>query len=357
MAPRTTRSTTAAANVNTSHASNDYVHTGDRLGLGADAKNPSYIEDKDKIPTPGLLGIRWGKTPGEIDNLNRLVDAKCKYFLECHKKKGEDLPPEVKWVLDKHENGSTVYKERVTLWPAVMTVLHILNLCYQTYYNVGWKAMLTVAVFTFVQYDIFSGVLHVVHDNPLMIPLPVVGEPCLEFQWHHHIPQDLTSKSFLEVCGDLNMVTSLIFILYCNPWGPYKMLESNIGMTLISAKLLMAYFGQLCHAMSHMPAHRRPNWVVNFQKWGIMVSPKEHWGHHKNYDDNYCIGNGMWNPVLTPFLKFTNWVHVSIGSNETISAYCWLVGFLALAVFDVPVAAKLFEDYLSVPLGFAVRSA
>lgn len=357
MAPRTTRSSVAAAAAatkNYGHTGNDYVHTGDRLGLGADSKNPSYIEDKDKIPVPGLFGIRWGKTPGEIDNLNRLVDAKCQYFKKESERTGAEMPPEVKWVLDNHKNGSTVYKERVTTWPAVMTIVHVLNLAYQTYYNIGWKAMAAVALFSFVQYDLFSGVLHVVHDNPLMIPLPVVGEPCLEFQWHHHIPQDLTSKSFLEVCGDLNMVTSLIFILYCNPWGPYKMLESNIAMTIISSKLIMAYFGQLCHAMSHMPPHRRPDWISTLQKMGVMVSPKEHWGHHKNYDDNYCIGNGMWNPVLTPFLKFTNWLHIQLGSNENISSYCWLVGFLCMAVFDVPVAQFVFEKYLSVPLGFQV---
>lgn len=33
-----------------------------------------------------------------------------------------------------------------------------------------------------------SGVLHVVLDHPANIALPFFGQACLEFQWHHHIP-------------------------------------------------------------------------------------------------------------------------------------------------------------------------
>jgi hypothetical protein len=336
MAPRTTRSETK----NFGHKGNDYVHTGDKLGLGSDSKNPSFIEDKDSIPEPGLFGIRWGRTPGEIDNLNKLVDAKCKYFKELSKKTGEPIPPEVKWVLDNHKGGSTVYKERFTVWPALQAIAHLINLGYCFYMD--WKVTAICCVFTWAWYDLFSGVLHVVHDNPLMISLPIVGEPTLEFQWHHHIPQDLTSKSFLEVCGDLNMVTALLFVTYI--FG-FK-LTNPMGLTLISTKMIMAYFGQLCHAMSHMPPYRRPNWITSLQNMGIMVSPKEHWGHHKEYNDNFCIGSGLWNPVLTPFLKLTNKIHVMLGSNEDISSYCWLVGFLAMALFDIPVTNYIFVEVL-----------
>lgn len=33
-----------------------------------------------------------------------------------------------------------------------------------------------------------SGVLHVVLDHPGNIALPFFGQACLEFQWHHHVP-------------------------------------------------------------------------------------------------------------------------------------------------------------------------
>jgi len=322
-----------------------YVHTGDKLGLGADNKNPCFIENPDNIPKPGLFGIRWGKTPGEIDNLNRLVDAKCQYFLEESRRTGVPLSPEVEYVL-KTGKPSTVYKERYTFWPVVAGIGHLANVAYQFYMDPF--ASICVILFSWLYYDLFSGVLHVVHDNPIMIQIPVVSEPTLEFQWHHHIPQDLTSKSFLEVCGDLNTVTTLIFIVYCNPIGPYDFTKNATAMTIISWKFLFAYFGQLCHAMSHMPYYRRPEWINSLQKMGLMVSPKEHWGHHKNYDDNYCIGSGIWNPVLTPFLKLTNKIHIALGSTENASSYCWLVGFLCMAVLDVPLITHVFTDVLRI---------
>lgn len=35
------------------------------------------------------------------------------------------------------------------------------------------------------------------------------------------------------------------------------------------------------------------------QKVGIMLSEKTHRGHHSgNHDDNFCIGNGLWNGVI-----------------------------------------------------------
>ena len=49
--------------------------------------------------------------------------------------------------------------------------------------------------------------------------------------------------------------------------------ESPLALTFVSWNLLLAYFGQLCHSMSHMPAHRRPNWVAKLQSWGIMLDP------------------------------------------------------------------------------------
>ncbi len=320
-----------------------YVHTGDKLGLGADKKNPSFIEHPDKIPEPGFLGIRWGKTNGEIANLNRLVDAKCQYFLAESLRTGEPLSPEVEFVL-KTGKPSTVYKERWTIWPLCAGILLILNIMYHAYKDPTTSVLIMVC--SFFSYDLFSGVLHIVLDNPVMIGVPIISEPTLEFQWHHHIPQDLTSKSFLEVCGDLNLITAVMFTLYCIPFGPFDYSKSDLAMNIISWKIFFAYFGQLCHAMSHMPPHRRPQWISSLQTAGLMVSPKEHWGHHKNYDDNYCIGSGVWNKVLTPFLKFTNKVHGAFGSNDVISAFCWLGAFLAYGVMDVAVFLHFFRDVL-----------
>lgn len=39
--------------------------------------------------------------------------------------------------------------------------------------------LIIAIIFTFLWYDFFSGVLHIVLDNPGFIKLPVLGEPCL----------------------------------------------------------------------------------------------------------------------------------------------------------------------------------
>merc|ERR1719376_1154381 len=59
-------------------------------------------------------------------------------------------------------------------------------------------------------YDLYSGILHVVLDEPANISLPLIGQPCLEFQWHHFIPSDIAREHFLDVAGDLNIAISIM---------------------------------------------------------------------------------------------------------------------------------------------------
>jgi hypothetical protein len=175
------------------------------------------------------------------------------------------------------------------------------------------------AVFMFFWYDFFSGLIHIVLDNPEFIKFPLIGTPCLEFQWHHHIPLDLSSKDFLETCGDLNTVSCCLGAIY---FGVLDL--SSIGCCMACFKMLFAYFGQFCHCMAHTPANRRPAWVEVLQNNGVMVSPLEHGVHHKTYDDNFCIGSGICNPLIT-------WCTKNMPANK----YFWLISFLLCASLDV----------------------
>jgi hypothetical protein len=186
-------------------------------------------------------------------------------------------------------------------------------------------------VFMFFWYDFFSGLLHIVLDNPEFIKLPVIGTPCLEFQWHHHIPLDLASKDFLETCGDLNTVTCVLGTIYfgvCN--------LSSIGCCLAGCKVLFAYFGQYCHCMAHTPVSRRPGWVISLQDAGVMVSSQEHGVHHQTYDDNFCIGSGVCNPLITWCTR-----------NLTANKYFWLISFLLCASCDVAILNYVLCKYFN----------
>jgi palmitoyl-[glycerolipid] 3-(E)-desaturase len=61
--------------------------------------------------------------------------------------------------------------------------------------------------------DFYGAVLHIVLDHPPFIALPLIGEACMEFQWHHLIPHDITSRCYAAVAGDLNLVVPLSLIL------------------------------------------------------------------------------------------------------------------------------------------------
>lgn len=291
-------------------------------------------------PPVGLFGIRWAKVPGEIDSLNRSVDKIAAKFFEENEKNGTPIPPEVAHVMATGKPGA-IYKKRWTFCPLAVGLTAVAYLAYEATKNPA--TVLASFLVSFLWYDLFSGILHVLHDNPLLLNFPICSEPCLEFQWHHHLPHDLCSKSFLEVCGDLNLIVSilvsvLLILPYDNPTGiplgfSYR---EPMALTLVAWKLLMAYFGQLCHSMSHMPSSRRPNWVKNLQNFGVMLHPKEHAAHHKTYDDKFCVGSGLWNGVVTKALSFTNKLHRTLGGSEDTNAYTWLAFFSITLFVDVP---------------------
>ena len=107
-----------------------------------------------------------------------------------------------------------------------------------------------------------------------------------------------------------------------------------MAICLVSFKCLMAYFGQLCHCMSHTPAVRRPTSISWLQNAGFMISPKEHAVHHRTYDSNFCIGSGLCNPLIT-------WMLANLTSNK----WAWLSLFIISMVCDVPIFNYLLTSY------------
>ena len=147
-------------------------------------------------PRTGLFGIRWAKVPGEIDSLNRSVDKISAKFVEDNKKNGTPIPPEVAHVIATGKPGA-VYKKRWTWWPLAVGLTAVAYLVYEATKNP--TTVLASFIVSFVWYDLFSGILHVLHDNPLLMKVPVCSEPCLEFQWHHHLPHVSLSLSLLPL--------------------------------------------------------------------------------------------------------------------------------------------------------------
>ena len=257
----------------------------------------------------------------DIDKLNDIVTVKMNKFLADAG--NSKLSPEIEAV----RSGKVVYQKRFTWIP----IFWIITCGYLVFLQTNHPASVIVAfLIMFFWYDFFSGMLHIVLDNPAFITIPVLDAPCLEFQWHHHIPFDIASKSFLEVCGDLNVVVFILAVIYM---GLFQ-IRNPVGLSLTSFKLFMAYFGQYCHRMAHTAVNQRPWIVMKFQDCGIMISADDHGGHHRTYDDNFCIGSGICNPLITWLLK-------SVTKNQWV----WLTAFLLGAAFDVPVYNYILVHY------------
>jgi palmitoyl-[glycerolipid] 3-(E)-desaturase len=265
----------------------------------------------------------------DITKLNQIVNAKT---FEFYKANPNLATPEFTAV---RNDKRVVYKNRFTLMPKIVVLVTVSTLTYLVAIGQGTSVLLSI-VFSFFYYDIFSGALHIVLDNPNFIRMPVLGDSCLEFQWHHHIPIDITMKSIWEVCGDLNATIIYTLIVLLSPW--FFNLRNTTAFALMACKVLMAYFGQYCHRMSHTPSTQRPFLVQKLQDWGIMISAAEHGVHHKTYDGNFCIGSGIFNPLLT-------WV---IDLNF-INQWGYILIFLSMLVFDVPLANFLLTQYAGFP--------
>ena len=140
-----------------------------------------------------------------IKKLNDLVETKANQY----KLKNMDFPPEVNKVL--LSGDFTVYIYRWMFLPPLYTLI---SLCTIIFHSRHIFIVVSSMVLSYLYYDFFSGILHIVLDNPEFLNFPFLDVPCLEFQWHHQIPTDGASKSFNQCCGDLNVTVVIIASIF-----------------------------------------------------------------------------------------------------------------------------------------------
>jgi palmitoyl-[glycerolipid] 3-(E)-desaturase len=229
-------------------------------------------------------------------------------------------------------------------------------------------------VTVFLGYDLYSGVLHVVFDHPENVHLPLIGQPCLEFQWHHWIPDDLVRKDFVDVCGDLNVVVAILMVV-----NLYLLDITNpLALFMGGMKIFMAYFGQFSHRSAHTHSNgsssngsssssssnsstRKSSYSYSnnnlnssfqdrlmqlvpsthtvastLQSAGLMISRKDHAAHHKEpYDLDFCL-IGVCNPII-------DFARNKITTNNTV----WLIVFAIWSIFDLMIYVKLVDTLVS----------
>ena len=115
----------------------------------------------------------------------------------------------------------------------------------------------TVGSFAMMYYvlDFYSGVLHVVLDDEWNMKVPLLSQPAMEFQYHHHIPDDGCSRPFVEGMGDLNTIVALHLALFMALFvrGNY---QDHILLAAGGWKMIIAYWGIWNHRQVLCTAER-----------------------------------------------------------------------------------------------------
>lgn len=227
--------------------------------------------------------------------------------------KYEKLDDTYKLVLE----GATVYEDRYLFIVYFLYAATVFMVIQET--NI--KSNLLVMVLSYLYYDFFSGVLHVVLDEPENLRgwrALLMQKPCLEFQWHHAIPRDIADKPYVYACGDLAGLAAAVFVYHIVVNSAHT---NSLAICALGWKLAFAFFGQFSHRSSHQNPSKVSPIAKKMQQWGLMMSPDMHRQHHRTHDQAFCIGSGIFNPVIDGMRQVT--------TNP--NAWMILLGFLLLA--------------------------
>ena len=259
--------------------------------------------------------------------LNARVAHKSKQLLAEAKASGTSPSPEVEpstrartalWC------GTPIYQPR-SVWMVYVFAALSVGLIAHGFNETGMACSLVSFLATYLCYDCYSGVLHVFFDETRNLCLPVLGQPCLEFQWHHHLPDDIVRKGFVQACGDLNLVVGLSMCLHVGLTGNRGRDPLVLGLT--GWKILAAYFGQFSHRSAHMGLSQRGPFLTKLQKTGLLTSPAQHHVHHTPpHSSNFCL--------LGPCNDF-----VQVLTRAIPDYRLWRVLFVVWSLFDIPLLA------------------
>ena len=290
-------------------------------------QQPSSLEEKASLST----WKSWtAQRQAKIDALNDRVAKLTIQAQKTSQASGKPLSLEYIHAQQKMTTlvaGAPVYQLR-SAWIVYAYCIFAAVLVSVGVYQTGSLPVSLVSLFmAFVGYDLYSGILHVVFDHPSNIALPVLGQPCLEFQWHHAIPDDGVRRDFVDVCGDLNMAIAILVVVNLCMLD----LGSGVALTLGGLKLGMAYFGQFSHRSAHTFGPSRALAAQWLQTNGFMISPKEHMAHHKQpHDIDFCL-IGLCNPIIDAMRLVTT------------NNYIWLSTLLIWSMFDLVCCTYIVE--------------
>jgi ubiquitin-conjugating enzyme E2 variant len=141
--------------------------------------------------------------------------------------------------------------------------------------------------------DLVSGLVHWAADTWGRETWPVIGERVLRpFRVHHVNPEDMLGRSFLDLNGDVALIT--LPILAAANLVPLDTEDGRVAAAFLTAWGAWALPTNQIHQWAHMP--RPPRVVRALQRAGLVLAPRVHRVHHEApYATHYCITTGWCN--------------------------------------------------------------
>ncbi|EKU21687.1 kua-ubiquitin conjugating enzyme hybrid localization domain-containing protein [Nannochloropsis gaditana CCMP526] len=180
-------------------------------------------------------------------------------------------------------------------------------------------------IITYLYIELYGAILHVNLDNPSFLFLPVLWEACLEFQYHHVIPSEITLRSYPQIAADLNLIVALQFIVCTIVFYAHGGLFNPYIHATMACGLVNAYLLEWAHRQAHFPRGKRHAFAQYLQDRGFLVSEALHRRHHQTFDVGFPVLSGLSEPVI-------NFVRAKVCANQWV----WLAAFILMTLAGLP---------------------
>mmetsp|Transcript_7125 Transcript_7125/g.12498 ORF Transcript_7125/g.12498 Transcript_7125/m.12498 type:complete len:305 (+) Transcript_7125:42-956(+) len=217
-----------------------------------------------------------GNQIGEVDT-NDVLNASVMKIIKASAKNCSEVDIMAVKERLKADPNYKLYKRRFRFIPKLMTFLSIVAILQAP----SFLFMLAAFAIMYVWIDVYSGILHVNLDNPNFLSNPVISESVLEFHWHHRFPQDIATRCFADVCGDLNMLIMirmllLVTLLYSG------LVPTSALLCVTGFGVLAGYANQFGHRSAHQKASTRHPVADFLQRQALLLEPSNHRSHHRH---------------------------------------------------------------------------
>eukprot|EP00879_Flechtneria_rotunda_P002117 GHRR01002299.1.p1 GENE.GHRR01002299.1~~GHRR01002299.1.p1 ORF type:complete len:349 (+),score=120.99 GHRR01002299.1:1255-2301(+) len=229
-------------------------------------------------------------------------------------------PGKSKWVIDASENLKSTWEHRAWTYGCMgLLAVNLVGAASDIHDFNDATTALGALFAAYVLSDLGTAVYHWGVDNYGDKSTPMFGRQIAAFQGHHQRPWTITQRQF---CNNVHQVfkpatAPAAALLAISPWLALSM------HTFLPSFLLLVCMSQQFHAWSHMRKSELPAAIITLQDANILIGRKAHGAHHKpNFEGNYSIVSGWWNPLLDG-IGFFRWLENVVYEAAGVEPRCW----------------------------------